>query len=316
MKSKNEFNSGERWKMTKRLIVPVLLACCLFSLAAYGDDFSRFEVFGVYSFMRFTYHEAPVILAQDSSFTMSTSAVSIGRNLNGMKAGVVFNLNRYLGIAGEFGWNQSPNSSFQPLLVAADTVCYPGQCYGYQSITLGPGARAVKNYTFLAGPRLSMNLVKRLRPYAQVLIGLNRNDLSESRRYNIALNPPPLPMVGAPSYVYDVNVSVAPEKDNAFAIAAGGGLDLKINKRFSVRLFEMDVVNVQKISRQYTVNVQVTRRFPYPPGREITDRPAATFAYPADGWTSNMRFSFGAVFHFCNKQGCVYVDHPLIPGSV
>jgi opacity protein-like surface antigen/outer membrane protein OmpA-like peptidoglycan-associated protein len=122
--------------------------------------------------------------------------------LNGGSASVAFNLNRYLGIVGDFG--------------------------GFKATELdltGAGAnpaRAAKAsgtaFTYMAGPRLSFRKYDRFTPFAQALVGgvhASEVTLSGSRCT-------PLPT------------------ENALVLAAGGGLDLKVHRHIAIRLVQAE----------------------------------------------------------------------------
>lgn len=98
---------------------------------------------------------------------------------------------------------------------------YPSSWFGvvgeFSGSTLGPSAGALTTantlYTYMGGPRLTFRHGP-IQPYAQVLLG------------------------GA-----TINTSTqgfAAANNNAFALAVGGGLDLKVHRHFAVRLIQAD----------------------------------------------------------------------------
>lgn len=71
--------------------------------------------------------------------------------------------------------------------------------------------------TYLVGPRYSRNVGPKLTPFAQVLFGgVHGFDSIFPRRNEVT------------------------SSGNSFALSAGGGVDLAVSKRFSVRLFQID----------------------------------------------------------------------------
>jgi hypothetical protein len=285
--------------MLKRSIIPGIAACCLCSLAAHGSDFSRYELYGAYSFMRVENHEDSVIVHPfPNVFSVSLSDKPDQPNLQGFKAGGAVTISRYLGITGEFGWNRSRKPLYQTSLNVQNAPCNPDNCLISQTNTTTRNEQSGERFTLLGGPRLSMNLAKRLRPFAQVQIGWERNGSSIDQRFNILQNWSWL--IGPVTENYDTAVTLAPEHSNSFAVAAGGGVDLKINERFSLRLFEIDVVNAREPARQFTANTKELRSFAN--GSSTTFSQSDTALGHADNkWMHNTRFSFGAVFHFGNK---------------
>ena len=91
----------------------------------------------------------------------------------------------------------------------------------YGDVTLLPGVPKFEldSYLFLVGPQFNIPKYERLHPYGHVLLGVMRNTLT--------------------------NFSTAGRtsvRDSAFAVAFGGGLDVKVTKALAVRLFQADYV--------------------------------------------------------------------------
>jgi len=112
------------------------------------------------------------------------------------------------------GWNASVNQNILKWLgFKAD---FSGH-YGNSTVILGTGAD-LNTYLFLMGPQFSLRKFDRFQPFGHVLLGVAR--------------------VNADSYV-----THGPEfHDSAFAMAVGGGLDVKVLDKLSVRLFQADYV--------------------------------------------------------------------------
>ena len=91
----------------------------------------------------------------------------------------------------------------------------------YGEVTLIPGSPKLDrdSYLFLVGPQFNLPKFERLRPYGHVLFGVMRVNLT--------------------SFGLTGRTTV---RDSAFALAAGGGLDLKLTKKVAVRLFQADYV--------------------------------------------------------------------------
>ncbi|HWB85994.1 MAG TPA: outer membrane beta-barrel protein [Bryobacteraceae bacterium] len=92
---------------------------------------------------------------------------------------------------------------------------------------------------FLAGPRVAYRKSSRITPYIQVLFGgvyaatSTRIDLTD------AIAVPPIFIPGAGNLVQATSARISTSQ-TAFAMTAGGGLDIKINKHVSFRPIGLD----------------------------------------------------------------------------
>jgi hypothetical protein len=125
--------------------------------------------------------------------------------LNGGSTSVAFNLNRSLGIVGDFG-------GFNETRLLLTTGNPPVAVNPYQAVQAGTV------FTYLAGPRLSFRKFDRVTPFAQVLFG----GIRASEEAICKSCAPLLPV------------------QNAFAMTAGGGLDLRIHHRFAIRIVQAE----------------------------------------------------------------------------
>jgi len=122
--------------------------------------------------------------------------------LNGGSASVAFNLNRYLGLVGDFG--------------------------GFDASELeltGAGANSVADasgnaFTYMAGPRLSFRKY-RVTPFAQVLAG------------GIHASAVTLSNCAGP-------LCASLPMENSFAMTAGGGIDLRVHRHINLRLVQAE----------------------------------------------------------------------------
>jgi hypothetical protein len=134
--------------------------------------------------------------------TYSTDTVIGNRmvGLNGGSASVAYNFNNYLGLVADFGG------------YAADRLQLTG---GSNSPVVVDASGTV--YTYLFGPRLSFRNSTRFTPFAQVLGGgVYATDVAISG------------CTGSPA------CTPLPAQ-NAFALTAGGGLDIRLTQHFSLR---------------------------------------------------------------------------------
>jgi hypothetical protein len=138
--------------------------------------------------------------------------------LNGWTADLFLNPTRWLGLGGEF------TGTYGNLV----------------------GAKSNRVHTWLFGPRFSLAR-GRVRPYGQVLFGVARateaNQLTDifdfSRNRQARLTVPP-----------DVTIG---QTETVFALAAGAGLDWKLNRHLALRLAQADYLRTQFAgSRQHT----------------------------------------------------------------
>jgi hypothetical protein len=127
--------------------------------------------------------------------------------LNGGSTSVAFNLNRYLGLVGDFGGFNNTR------LLLAST----GQSESVNAQVVGGSA-----FTYLAGPRISFRDHGRLTPFAQALFGgMHTSDVTLS---------------GCTG-----NCTLLPV-ENTFAMTAGGGLDLKVRRHLALRIVQAEYV--------------------------------------------------------------------------
>ncbi len=120
--------------------------------------------------------------------------------LNGGSTSIAFNLNRYLGLVGDFGgFNET-----RLLLTIGNPPAATGP---YEAVDGGSA------YTFLGGPRVSLRNHTRLTPFAQALFGV---------------------MHATAVSICPTCTNILPAQ-NAFALTAGGGLDIRLTHHFAVR---------------------------------------------------------------------------------
>lgn len=142
--------------------------------------------------------------------------------------------------SGAKSWNMNGGSaSFA--YNAKDWLGLVGDFGGYHNGNILNTGISATEYTYLFGPRVSYRRHERFTPFGQILFG--------GARVNASL----FGMTGS---------------DNVFAWALGGGVDAKINRRFSVRLGQFDFLMT---------------RFNEGPGASSQN---------------NLRFSTGVLIHF------------------
>jgi hypothetical protein len=125
--------------------------------------------------------------------------------LNGGSTSIAFNVNRYLGLVGDFGG------------FADSQVLLSGTGGGLPKTPSSSGA--VLFYLF--GPRLSFRNYDRVTPFAQVLFG-------DFHATHVTLLSP-------------LGAQVLPV-ENSFAMTAGGGLDVRIHHHIALRIIQAEYV--------------------------------------------------------------------------
>ncbi|MGB7549831.1 MAG: hypothetical protein WBM14_18995 [Terracidiphilus sp.] len=149
----------------------------------------RFELFAGYSYLR----AVPTMAAGNRLVWM-----------NGGSTSIAFNVNRYLGLVGDFG------------LYTNSEVKFTG---GYTG-TVDVNNSNVAALTYLFGPRLSYRKYDRIVPFAQVLFGGVHANL--------------VTLAGC-----TVNCTLLPTQ-SSFAMTAGGGLDLRVHRHFAIRIIQAE----------------------------------------------------------------------------
>lgn len=192
-------------KMIAALVTTMLAGLCLH---AQTNEVRRAEFFVGYS-----YQSAGVDFGADAP---SGDVYRSRENHHGFNAAAVFNVSRYAGIKGDVsGVYKSGRFSFE----------VPS---GIQSNPVATVAFDAKTslYNFLGGIQIKDNAsTGRLAPFAHGLIGAGhrRNKIEGGGFACITIIPCP----GSTS-------------ETGFAAAFGGGLDARLNKRISFRLFQLD----------------------------------------------------------------------------
>ena len=126
--------------------------------------------------------------------------------LNGGSTSLAYNFNRYLGLVADFGGYDDSQIRLNGSGTTASTV-------------VNSSGTA---YTYLFGPRLSFRSQRRITPFAQVLFGgIHASDVTLSAG-----------CAGSGCTVLPV--------ENKFAMTAGGGLDFRIHRRFSIRILQAE----------------------------------------------------------------------------
>jgi opacity protein-like surface antigen len=210
-------------------IKKVLLAM-LFSISAtsfsFGQDAPQFEFFGGYSYMY-----------SDMDGEADTSLISVTGddhlNLNGFNASGTFYFSKYVGItadvAGHYGKADIRTTVTPP-------GCSPGPCPS-NTIIMTP---KFSQHSFLIGPQVKARNSK-VAPFAHALIGIANQKVSFSPGSFTCQGPDcdDLTFSASENSTTFGNVTVS-NQGNHFTYAFGGGLDIKLSNRISLRLIQAD----------------------------------------------------------------------------
>jgi hypothetical protein len=181
-----------------------VMGSLLFTGAAFSQvETSKVEVYGEYSFLR---------------FNPSLTGLS-NRDFNGGGAGVTWFFSRYFGVKGEFiGYaSDTWKVTFQtPLVVTPHNTA--------TTIPAGTFSSSANMFTYQFGPVVRIPF-HRVTVFGEVLFGGAHTDGYGNLERSIDLGGGTLPVAGTQS---------------PFAMAAGGGVDLKVSKRVAIRLAEVD----------------------------------------------------------------------------
>jgi opacity protein-like surface antigen len=180
----------------------IVLMCAAASTLAQGttsDDYPRFEIFAGYS---------AIGEANSRSISLGPTA-SVGGNYamnKGFETSVIGNFSKHFGIKGDFSAHFS-NDSARGTINACNPTCITAT----QDFEL-----KTRLYNFLVGPEFKARNSSRFTPFAYALAGVAHTSAT------FTTTSPTLNLILKTS-------------DNSFAMALGGGLDIRASKRVSFR---------------------------------------------------------------------------------
>ncbi len=193
------------------------LLCFLTSQVFAQQDAPRAEVFGGYSYLHIDTQGvtgSTLVNACNQILGAGTcppGSIQVHQNFNGWNAAAQVNITRLFGIkadfSGHYGTPVTVSSQIQMLLQQAGITGLP------------PSARS---YSYLFGPVVSQNM-GRYKPFAHALFGANTVSTNLSGVSIGGLGIPGLTL-----------------SDTAFAMAFGGGVDVKLKDRISLRAGQFD----------------------------------------------------------------------------
>lgn len=195
-----------------RLSLGVFLFVVAIPGCATAQDFPKFEIFGGYSYLHVDTQGA-----NGASLTQLCNAITVGNcpftfqvhpGMNGWNAAAQFNLNSWLGAKADF-------SGTYGTLVSARLI----EASSQGTSVLNFSTPRQSNYDFLFGPVISYRK-HRYTPFAHALFGDEHVSFASLQ----------IPGFGA----------LPAASRNSFALALGGGVDIKVARHFSLRAGEFD----------------------------------------------------------------------------
>lgn len=237
----------------------LLCACAAFVSAQSADDYKKVEVFAGYTLDQ-DEREPNEAFTSVLGFTPAQLQAFFGRpfntnsgrtKMNGFNAAVTGYVTKNFGITGDF--SAAFKNETQPIG------------------TQGSEARRRK-YNFLVGPQFKFRNSSRVEPFARALFG--------AAKMQTRLRPDNTGISAAGLTVQEIR-----DDYTAFAMALGGGIDVRLNKNVKLRLIQVDYNPVFAKDRDFVVtNARLG-------GQALTGRTTA-IGYRRD----NVRLSFGIVF--------------------
>lgn len=141
------------------------------------------------------------------SYLRAVPTLAVGNRLiwlNGGSASIAFNVNRYLGLVGDFGAYTNSKMQFT----------------GAYTSTVNVNNANAGAFSYLSGPRLSFRQHERITPFAQALFGgMHANQVT---------------LTGC-----TVNCTILPSQ-SSFAMTAGGGLDVRVRHHLAIRVIQAE----------------------------------------------------------------------------
>lgn len=200
----------------------------LFAILMPAQDVPKAEVYAGYSFLRF-----------------NSSSPANAFTANGGLGSVQFNFNRFIGVVAEFGGIHNGS-----MTIGGSPTLHPDQTA----------------FTYLFGPRFTFNKAGVVSPFFEVLGG----GIHNSRSFflpNSSL-PTPLPPISGVTVTPGLTATKFASTQNAAALAIGGGIDIRLSRRISVRPVQVDYMptnfspfNIAGLGRINNANWQQNLRY-------------------------------------------------------
>jgi Outer membrane protein beta-barrel domain len=181
----------------------------LFALVASATDFPKYEIYLGYTYVRANQFNQNTGLGQTIG----------GFDMNGGSAQFIYNFNRRVSFVADIGSVTKQNVG---IINADNTTTF-----------------------YMFGPRVSYRNHSRFTPYAQIVFGGATRAVSRQLDVLTGANIPVFPVVAPFNLFPGANTEITAQvsaTQTAFAMAVGGGLDIRLGKRFSFRPVSVDYV--------------------------------------------------------------------------
>jgi hypothetical protein len=262
------------------LIAGIMLTVTGLALA---EDFPKWEVFGGYSLLKTSLINTNNFM----NYLQGPGYISLlsGSNPNyisGIEVSATRNLNPWLGIEGSFTGHFG-TFEFDGSSGSTDSLDAINQTWS--------GKADYRRYTALFGPQFSFRKNSCVRPFAHALFGFSKMTAKNLSFSSIETEDYP---EDNDHWTYARDFSGNIKGGANFAMALGGGLDVKAGKHASIRLVQLDYLptyNDMEGSSRYTFKVTQNGVL------DSTSQSTETFKIRA-GRINNMKLSFGFVFKF------------------
>jgi len=229
----------------KRLLLLAALLLLAPAIAEAQDETPEIEVFGGYSYLR----------ADEDIHGIDDG----GANLHGWEGSITYNLNDWFGVEADFGGHYGSDESTIIIQPAFDPLP------GFPTVGFDFDVDS-RQHTFLFGPRVAAR-GDRVTPFAHALFG------GANLKRELVVTPvTPVPP--------GINGIAFESSETSFAMAVGGGVDIKLSDHVALRAVQADYV--------------LTR---FEEGRTVT--PFGQL--PGSDSQHNARISVGLVFRFGNR---------------
>ena len=180
----------------------LLLCAALFASAQNPkpDEYPKFEGFAGYSALGEAGGRGII------SFGPNAAVAANYTSKLGFETSIIRNFSKHFGIKGDFSSHFNNESDSGPITACAPTCTTVTQAFQLKT----------RVYNFLAGPEFKARNSTRITPFAHVLAGVAHTSATFST---------PGPTLNL----------LLKKSDNSFAMAFGGGLDIRVSKRVSFR---------------------------------------------------------------------------------
>ena len=269
--------------MMRKLIFVGILVLAMSGLAL-AQDFPKYEVFAGYSYLRSDLGNSTSWLGSYYNSDFSSGML----NGHGFEGSVTYNLSSWFGIKGDF------SGQFGKVKMDGNTTYSNGVPTYYTETIKQVGSADVRQYTYLFGPEFTYRKHEKFRPFGHVLFGFTQID-----GHKFALSYTELDQYTEGSSYFYTDSATGTFKGTSFAVAMGGGVDISVNKRVSLRLPQVDYV----VPTLRSLKVNITEKYDSYTGTSTagTHNGSSTYKdsiFVPTNLFSNVRVSAGLVFKF------------------